>query len=82
MLNLELLMYLYVTSALKVGKQVQGVSVLINKRNDEHKQRTDMKTDSIIPEERTKESDRNREDNQGGEGVQLSVMRRRCARQC
>jgi hypothetical protein len=35
-----------------------------------------MKTESIKAEERTKESDRYREDNQGGDGVQVSVMRR------
>ena len=32
------------------------------------KQRTDMKTESMTPEERTKRSDRYREDNQGGDG--------------
>ena len=66
--------------ALRFGKQVQGVSVLINIRNNEHKQCTDMKTESITPEERTKGSDTYREDNQGGDGDQVSVRRRRCAR--
>jgi hypothetical protein len=32
-------------------------------------------TESITPEERTKGSDIYREDNQGGDGVQVSVMR-------
>ena len=44
--------------------------------NTKHKQCTDKKTESITPEERTKGSDRYREDNQGGD-VQVSVMRRK-----
>ena len=64
--------------------------------NTKHKQHTDMKTESITYEERTKGSgryrednqggdgvqvsDRYREDNQGGDGVQVSDMKRRCPR--
>ena len=59
---------------LRVGKQVQGVSVSINKISMKHK-RTNMKTESLTTEERTKGSDRYREDNQGGDGVQVSVAR-------
>ena len=44
--------------------------------NTKHKQRTDLKTESITPEERTKGSDRYKEDNQGGDGVQVSVIMR------
>ena len=68
-------------SALRVGKQGQGVSVLINKENNKHETQTmhRYETESITPEERTKRSDRYREGNQGGDGVQLSVMRRWCA---
>jgi hypothetical protein len=51
--------------ALRVGKQIQGLSVLINKQTQ----------NSITPEERTNGRDRYREDNQGGDGVQVSVMR-------
>ena len=56
-------------SALRVGKQVQGMSVLINKQNNKHGPQLThhMKTESITPEERTKGSDRYREDNQGGD---------------
>ena len=36
--------------------------------NTKQTQRTDMKTESITPKERTKGSDRYREDNQGGDG--------------
>ena len=36
----------------------------------------DSETESITPEERTKGSDRYRQDNQGGDGVQVSVARR------
>ena len=66
-----------VTSALRVGEQVQGVSVLIYQINNNHETKcTDMKAESITPEERTKGSDTYWEDNQGGDGVQVSVMRR------
>jgi hypothetical protein len=44
------------------------------------KQRTDMKAEPITHEERTKGGDRYKEDNQGGDGVQVSVMMCRCAR--
>ena len=55
-----------VTSALRVGKQVQGVSVLINKQNNKPETQTTHRyeTESITPKERTKGSDRYREDNQ------------------
>jgi hypothetical protein len=67
-------------SVLRVGKQVQGVSVSINKQNNKHETQTMYRyeTESITPEERSKGSDRYRGDNQGGEGVQVSVMRRWC----
>jgi hypothetical protein len=63
-----------VTIALKVRKQVQGVRALIN----EHETQT---TESITPEERTKGNERYREDGggEGGDRVQVSVMRCRSA---
>jgi hypothetical protein len=47
--------------------------------NTKHKHLTDIKTESITPEERTKWSERYREDIQGDDGVQVSVMRHWCA---
>ena len=63
------------------SREANSGSVLINKRNKKTQttnKRTDMKTESITPEERTKGSDRYREDNRGGDGVQVSVMKHWC----
>ena len=57
-----------VTSALRVGKQVQGVSVLINKRNiiQNKKTRTTHRhdTETVTPGDGTKASEKYREGNQ------------------
>jgi hypothetical protein len=60
-----------VTSALRVGKQVQGVSVLIDKRNiiQNKKTRTthrhDTGTETVTPGDRTKASEKYREGKSG-----------------
>ena len=66
---------------MRVRKQGQGVSVLINKhtiiQNNKHKttHRHNTGTETMMPGEGTKGSDIYR----AGDGVQVSLMTRRCA---